>query len=584
MKKLNSANGGFVLFMVIGAIAVVTVIIGGIMGYSMFTLRSASSFTKASETRLAAQSVLESAKIGINSTFRNYRRVHTASWTTIEWFVTYTETSIGTGTFLYMLPQDVDVNGMRVSTRIVDIDLPETLHAIQMAKVRLQAVVTGTSDAGISITKTIEETVEYGYARSQVFDYAYFVNNFGWMYGGACTVNGQARANGDFSVDAGSCVNGYIFGAPNEENGATGRVYVNGGTLPTFMSIANYWRSTGDRTRPTNPPGSNTSVKYPMGYDGTTALYSYQEPIEMPFIGDLVAYKELAGLKEGNVKIAGTTVIDGVYEGIGPSGIANAPDTGCITLFGTKQNPIVIDGPVVVERDVVISGYVTGQGTIYAGRNIHILGDITYVNPPVWEKPDNDPYATTEENQAMDMLGLVAKGNIVLGNPENPSWYKDVSYYISPSFVNPYSCDPTDASIGYPAWFNGDYRAYDGLTRVVSSSYNSKTQKTTLNTARSRYYQSLVQDSILQGQYSYTITRVDAILYNNHAVLGKVGNCDFNGSIVSRDDALIYQAHLDINWDVRLGSRSPDGLDFTSYLPYVVDEPVVTSWKEVILL
>ena len=33
------------------------------------------------------------------------------------------------------------------------------------------------------------------------------------------------------------------------------------------------------------------------------------------------------------------------------------------------QFPIVIDGPVVVERDVVISGYVTGQGTIYAGRN-----------------------------------------------------------------------------------------------------------------------------------------------------------------------------------------------------------------------
>ncbi len=581
MKKLNSAKGGFVLFMVIGAIAVVSVIIGGVMGYSMFALRSASSFTKASETRLAAQNVLESVKIGINSTFKRYRKVHTSSWTTIEWFVTFTETSIGTSDFLYALPQDVNVNGMTVSTKVIDIDLPETLNTIQMARVRLQAVVTGTSDAGVPITKTIEETVEYGYVRSQVFDYAYFVNNYGWIYGNTCTVNGQARANGDFTIDSGSYVNGYIYGAPNEENGATGRVVVRGGVLPKFMSIADYWRNTGDRTRPTNPPGSNTEIKYPMGYDGTTALYPYQEPIEMPFIGDLLAYKELAGLKEGKVVIDGNTVINAVHDGIGPSGIANAPDTGCITLFGTKQKPIVIDGPVVVDRDVVISGYVTGQGTIYAGRNIHILGDITYVNPPLWEKPDNDPYTTTQENQAMDMLGLVAKGNIVLGNPENSSWYKDVSYYISPAFVNPYSCDPTDASIGYPAWFNGDYRAYDGLTRVVSSSYNSKTQKTTLNTANSRYYQSLVQDSILQGQYSYTITRVDAILYNNHAVLGKVGNCDFNGAIVTRDDALIYQAHLDINWDARLGSRSPDGLDFTSYLPYVLDDPVVTRWTEV---
>ena len=90
-----------------------------------------------------------------------------------------------------------------------------------------------------------------------------------------------------------------------------------------------------------------------------------------------------------------------------------------------------------------------------------------------------------------------------------------------------------------------------------------------------------MQDSILQGQYSYTITRIDAVLYNNHGTIGKVGNCDFNGSIVCRDDAIIYQAHLDLNWDIRLGSRSSDAMDLFIFLPVVVSDPSVVGWKEV---
>jgi hypothetical protein len=37
----------------------------------------------------------------------------------------------------------------------------------------------------------------------------------------------------------------------------------------------------------------------------------------------------------------------------------------------------------VVPGDVIIKGQVRGQGTIYAGRNIHIVGAITYQQAPM---------------------------------------------------------------------------------------------------------------------------------------------------------------------------------------------------------
>ena len=71
------------------------------------------------------------------------------------------------------------------------------------------------------------------------------------------------------------------------------------------------------------------------------------------------------------------------------------------------------------------------------------------------------------------------------------------------------------------------------------------------------------------------------MLYNNHGIIGKVGNCDINGAFVCRDDALMYQAALDLSWDIRLGSRSRDAVDLFIFLPVVVGDPSVVGWKEV---
>ena len=86
-------------------------------------------------------------------------------------------------------------------------------------------------------------------------------------------------------------------------------------------------------------------------------------------------------------------------------------EKGSVILIGTWDAPIEINGPVVFPGDVLIRGYVTGRGTIYSGRNIHIIGDIVYKDPPRW------PLASAEPNtKEKDMLALVSKGSIVIGN------------------------------------------------------------------------------------------------------------------------------------------------------------------------
>ena len=54
-----------------------------------------------------------------------------------------------------------------------------------------------------------------------MFDYAYFVNNYGWMYGfnyDQLIVNGDMRANGDFDFTGGlPTVNGSVYGCRNSK-------------------------------------------------------------------------------------------------------------------------------------------------------------------------------------------------------------------------------------------------------------------------------------------------------------------------------------------------------------------------------
>jgi len=78
--------------------------------------------------------------------------------------------------------------------------------------------------------RAIDQTFALSLDRSGVFDYAYFVNNYGWMYGfdnEQLIVNGDMRANGDFEFRYGRpVINGSIYACRNDKliPGAAGTV------------------------------------------------------------------------------------------------------------------------------------------------------------------------------------------------------------------------------------------------------------------------------------------------------------------------------------------------------------------------
>ena len=362
---------------------------------------------------------------------------------------------------------------------------------------------------GATAKTIIEETIRFAQQRSQVFNNAYFVNNFGWFEGGSTTfVNGDIRSNGDMKLDNKVIVNGHIYAARNDDlgvNGVDGLIFGQAGSttrgnmhdLATYKSPSTSY-GTANRARPleTDP---TTGALNKGGYAAPTTandaakdarLHPNMEfSVEMPYIGDLSSNEseyrawaqELhdADPNMATIKQGGQTLVSVYYDGVGPSGEeyfynasgnqVQAPDYGAIVLIGTESNPIEINGPVIIPSDVIIRGYVTGQGTIYSGRNIHIVGDIKYKNPPSW----NGKSTSGTNNKDKDLLGLMAKGNIVLGNYSE--WVDDLNTIMTSSeYVPAYYCDTSDAAIGYPQKFNdttSSSRVHYKSVEKVGSSY-----------------------------------------------------------------------------------------------------------------
>ncbi|MBI2495788.1 MAG: hypothetical protein HYW10_04410 [Candidatus Omnitrophica bacterium] len=309
-----------------------------------------------------------------------------------------------------------------------------------------------------SVTKTIEVIYSLNLRSSDIFRYAYFINNFGWftvgsIVGNHVLINGEFRANGNVRFEGYAAsggiwniiLNGAVYAAANPALGTTGTITGVGG-FPLQMnlstssatggwsintewntnynywygkmrgfdpssSVAAYWNPTPDRARPArqltfpDQPTIGTGLGGPprlllpgWGYDPNRYGPGVRTPDnnfdsfprkfpgqivqDMPYLGNLALYKTLASGHNGTSGTgskliyrdgATTSTINQFYDGTDP-----------LILDGTTT-PIVIDGPVVVTNaDVIIKGRVSGRGTIYAGRNIHIVGPVTYVDPPSW--------------------------------------------------------------------------------------------------------------------------------------------------------------------------------------------------------
>jgi hypothetical protein len=581
-------SSGFVLPAAVLCVLLIALIVGGLSVHVVAGSRLAEGYMAGNRCRNAAQTALEREKAETQAAMEGYYLGTRSPWMLADWFSSASADRIGTGGHVNEFMRDEPVGDCAVTVVLTGVSPLQTGVAHPGARLTLQATASCRTAGGRTVSRTIEETVRHGLDPSRVFDYAYFVNNFGWFQGNGCIANGDIRANGNMQLDSYSLINGSAYAAINSLLNANGTITILGGGTTRHQTLADYRRGAPQRARPTNPASDKADEPWPMGYDGESALRQHGDVLDMPYLGDLAGYIELAESHHGTIRQQNRLLVDACYDGPGPSGQENGPDKGCLILDGT-QHPIEISGPVVVKGDVIIKGTVTGQGAIYAGRNIHIIGNLTYKHPPSWNKPDNNPTNTAKQNIDKDMIALAAKGNIVLGDYTAQTWQQNTRNYITPPFVAPYACDASDADIGYPAVFDGDYTARDGgekLTVKTEQVYNPATRKyewvTTYGRAARKYYESAIGDTLLQGLSPTTITQIDSVLYNNHAIMGTIGQCVFNGSLVCRDEGIIYNSSVTFNWDIRLGSRSKDsaGMNLFVYMPLSPSPPQVVSWRE----
>jgi hypothetical protein len=469
---------------------------------------------------------------------------------------------------------------------------------------------------GSEPNKTIDVTGHFQLARSQVFDYAYFINNYGWMDGFNQTdliVNGDMRANGNFDFLNGTpTVNGTVIAANNTRladrnagrvnqpplkwTNATYATWIppapprrHGESIPAHAArVAAFQALNLARRRLAyNPvlhgtPGSDAfqqwrdmvfestgrfddnrtfgSVVRDVGgtraWDRTTVSGPISQTVLdskpsseviMPDLSDLNHYRTLSqnwrdgkeffldGTPNPNYGRGASLEVwdpdlddDGGWRRVDTNGVV----TGSAIIIGTPSRPIRIRGPVTFTQDVVIKGSVQGQGTIYAGRNVHIVGSVRYTNGPDFRLPE-------AVNERRDFLGLAARGSVIMGNPS--------------TFGNPYPLaymtprNPPTKMVGTVGRYDQDGNWIPPFNAMeIDSTGRRRFQSTFSNAAI---------NSIAEG-----VNQIDAILYSNFVGGGNVGTGGggivLNGTIIARDEAIVtWSLPVIMNYDNRIRER-----------------------------
>jgi Flp pilus assembly protein TadG len=409
----------------------------------------------------------------------------------------------------------IQANGFQITNQDIEIIDEKIRIKVSREIETVFAKVLGISKVNVTAQSA---ALSIPYPLSHVFDYVYFLNNWGWFYGSGITANGDIRSNGDFDFK----YDPFVFGD----------VYASG-------DIRGSWQT---------PPGQPSNV-----YEGV-------EKLDMPNLQSLDYYEQLAYERNSYVKIGDELVIDRVFE-------------GNIILEGSPSKPIEIKGPVVIKGDVIIKGIIEGAGTIYAGRNIYIADDITYKNAPSSPRPaSKDPEVIdgwVEANKDKDIIGLAARENVIIGDYTSNDWYADWWLFDMGSEdvgadgipdTNVWIDDPEHPDGGYwtdPTENDGIFQQHtedlDG-DGEFDDNYSWQDVQTQVHiTEFNRLPQEIDEFSDIATNY---INKIECIIYTNHACTGRLGyGIKFNGAIISKDEALIYRNTITLNYDERIHSR-----------------------------
>ncbi|MSR60895.1 MAG: hypothetical protein EXS08_00415 [Planctomycetes bacterium] len=447
-------------------------------------------------------------------------------------------------------------------------------------------------------------------APSEVFDYAYFINNWGWFYGKTIYAKGSVRSNGQFDAAGYSPT---ITGQPHYDE-----VSWNG----VAATLTGYVDDNGDGLKDGNDGGTFSgwdivAAQNVQGLGGQASnQHDFQDKVPMPNLSDLSLYESSATQENGSITIDGVEVSDAVY-GDEPGELPN------LFLVGTAAKPIVISGPVVIRGDVIVSGVVTGQGAIYSGRNVYCPNSITYANPPTSARPADNTQAATEawltSNWNKDLLGLFARENVVVGDCTNWLWQYYENWWMSDALnssledagadgipntkagrdgilgtsdddllegdglftIEHYSAEDEDLGLIPEGMSVGDPLAGSGEDIDGDGAYDDGANLADVVLTKPLDTATWGGNMPLGGIASYSsiaslyANTLDAIFYTNHSfcylVLGG-SPANINGALVSRNENIIYGTpSITINHDSRLlGGASGRA---SAYLPLAL-QPV----------
>lgn len=277
---------------------------------------------------------------------------------------------------------------------------------------------------------------------SKIFDYSYFINNWGWWFGDSIHCKGNARSNGTFSMtDSVKAYRPILQGRPRFESS-------NGIDLIGYLDD-NFNANDNSQARDGGMYAWNQIIGTPRDGYGPSNLHSglmgknvgspAASQVPMPNLTNLSYYESVAKNAGGSIEIldigTGTSEVifnDGVW------GDNEANNKKHLYLEGTLQKPIKVNGVVVIRGDLIIRGYITGQGSIYCARNVYLPQRLLYKNPPTnvqgtlsayreaKSAKEADREAWRSKNTSKDLVGLFARENIVLGDFTNGDWQDEV--------------------------------------------------------------------------------------------------------------------------------------------------------------
>ncbi|MDI6781640.1 MAG: hypothetical protein QME49_06025 [bacterium] len=462
----------------------------------------------------------------------------------------------------------------------------------------------------------------------KVFDYAYFLNNWGWWYyAGGEQCPGSMRSNGRFDFKK-------IYGnfSPWKPSEA---VTVNG-NVEAHLDVTYL-----DKYNRTYLPAGLAGLKTPPP---DYATYPYAKPSlkkePIPNMQTMKYYEDIAKgydpyTKTYNHPLGKISIGSKVFVDDGVFG-DDEPHENLI-LIGTKDSPIEIRNSVAIKGNLIMKGYVKTfnddpgklpYASVYVGRNMYIAGDIEYVNGPEWSAypqwqkssgtdykyPDNTTLNIADNDDGLpgttsahplnsspkmdkwvennstnkNLLSVAAKGGLVYGDYSSNTWYSN--YWLFKMGSEDVGADgipgTKDAGEG-DGIFQRETEDLDGDGEFRKNNYGWKDISTTGGNSNKseplQNFDGLRRDGKKSGplwdpmekkeinHYAETatnmISNIDGVYYTQHFLGGRVANSPkFRGSLIGKDEAIVYSGTLQLMQDTRYHSNYRADPNFPIYL------------------